>query len=135
MNAAPNKLELPIFLPVEERFEMARVAVAEKYAEDNDSQERADLQDRQDILRQRPLPDAQTVESRQDQHHRDGKQRAHFGGDRYQRHGNEKMTSCDPRTGKKNDMKPFKMTERKAMAPEKVTRNEDQPERNPISLP
>ena len=37
--------------------------------------------------------------------------------------------------GKKNDTKPFKMTERNAMAPEKVTRNEDQPERNPISLP
>ena len=48
---------------------------------------------------------------------------------------NEKMTSSDPKIGKKNDMKPFKMTERNAMAPEKVTRNEDQPERNPISLP
>ena len=41
----------------------------------------------------------------------------------------------NPSTGKKNDIKPFKITERNAMAPEKVTRNEDQPERNPISLP
>src|SRR5262245_20308491 len=49
--------------------------------------------------------------------------------------GIEKITSCEPSTGKKKDTKPFKITAKKAIAPEKVTRNEDQPDRNPINLP
>ena len=47
----------------------------------------------------------------------------------------EKRTSLLPSTGKKNDMYSLKITARKAMAPENVTRNDDQPERNPINLP
>src|SRR3970040_2348009 len=49
--------------------------------------------------------------------------------------GIDKITSCEPSTGKKNDTKPFNITARKAIAPEKVTRKEDQPDKKPISLP
>src|SRR6266545_6043232 len=47
----------------------------------------------------------------------------------------EKRTSLLPSTGKKNDMYSLKITTRKAIAPEKVTRNDDQPDRKPINLP
>src|SRR4029453_14051573 len=46
----------------------------------------------------------------------------------------EKIASFDPRTGKKKDIKPLKPTARNAMAPEKVTKNDDHPERKPTSL-
>src|SRR6266508_2696218 len=49
--------------------------------------------------------------------------------------GMEKITSCEPRNGTKNDTNPFNITARKAIAPENVTRKEDQPDRNPINLP
>ena len=47
----------------------------------------------------------------------------------------EKSASLLPSTGKKNDMYSLKITARKAIAPENVTRNDDQPERKPINLP
>ena len=47
----------------------------------------------------------------------------------------EKSASLLPSTGKKKDMYSLKMTARKAIAPENVTRNDDQPERKPINLP
>src|SRR5262245_53366601 len=49
--------------------------------------------------------------------------------------GNEKSTSCETRRGKKKDTKPMKNTARKAIAPENVTRNDDQPDKKPINLP
>ncbi len=48
--------------------------------------------------------------------------------------GIEKIRSCEPRNGKKNDTKPFNITARKAIAPEKVTRNEDQPDKKSHQL-
>jgi hypothetical protein len=47
----------------------------------------------------------------------------------------EKSASLLPSTGKKNDMYSLKITARKAIAPENVTRNDDHPERKPINLP
>src|ERR687891_100973 len=47
----------------------------------------------------------------------------------------EKIASWEPRTGKKKDINPLNPTARNAIAPEKVTRNDDHPERKPISFP